>query len=273
MKSEEENCIMRCYQTTVFSVAGEAVVKKKELLVKPEAELEKHVEAGVINIYPEIKYQTIEGFGAAMTETTAYLLSTMKKEKQKSFLEDFFGKQGNGYKYIRTHIDSCDFSLSEYQAVKDPIEDYEFATFTLERDDKYIIPAIKEAIKINSEAGNEPISVLLSPWSPPYQWKTIPQQKKNDAAVYGGKREDKSDTPNTSRCNGGSLKPEYYGAWAKYLVKYIQSYLEEGIPVTMLTLQNETIAATNWDSCVWTVDEQKKFLVEHLYPEFRRAGS
>ena len=263
---------MKCNQITVFSADGEAIIKQHELPVKREADQEKHVESGAINVYPQIEYQTIEGFGAAMTETSAYLLSTMDPEKQQAFLEDFFGKNGSGYRYIRTHMDSCDFSLSEYQAVKDPIADPEFTTFTLERDHKYIIPAIKKAIQINDEAGNEPISVLLSPWSPPYQWKTVPKKQKNDAAVYGSSGTEKVDEAKPSRNHGGSLKPEYYSAWAKYLAKYVQAYLDEGIPVTMMTMQNESIAATNWDSCVWTAGEQKKFLVENLYPEFKKAG-
>lgn len=263
---------MQCNQVTVFSAGGEVIIKKEQLPVSREADQEKHAEAGVINIYPQIKYQTIEGFGAAMTESSAYLLSTMEKEKRWAFLNDFFGKEGNSYKYIRTHMDSCDFSLSEYQAVENPIEDPDFTTFTIERDRKYIIPIMKEAIKINNECEGDPICVLLSPWSPPYQWKTIPEKLKNDAAVYGGPERGKAEGEKPSRNHGGSLKPEYYGAWARYLVKYVMAYLKEGIPVTMITMQNESIAATNWDSCVWTVKEQKKFLIENLYPEFKKAG-
>ena len=74
------------------------------------------------------------------------------------------------------------------------------------------------------------------------------------------------------RNHGGSLKPEYYGSWAKYVVKYLQAYLDEGIPVTMLSLQNETVAATTWDSCVWTPEESKTYLKDYLYPEMKKAG-
>lgn len=80
------------------------------------------------------------------------------------------------------------------------------------------------------------------------------------------------DYDNPSRCNGGSLKPEYYGAWAKYMVKFVQAYLDEGVPVTMLSVQNEAIAATNWDSCVWEPEQEKIFLRDYLYPELKRAG-
>ena len=129
---------------------------------------------------------------------------------------------------VRIHIDSCDYSLDEYQAVADPIRDPELETFSISQDKKYIIPVVKEATRLS---GNS-ISVLLSPWSLPSQWKTPPEMQANDAAVYGG-YVNEIDFFKPNRCFGGRLKPEYYGSWAKYLVKYIQAYLEEGIPVTM----------------------------------------
>ena len=102
------------------------------------------------------------------------------------------------------------------------------------------------------------LSALLSPWSPPWQWKTPPLARRNDAAAYGGQEAGTAAEP--SRCNGGRLKPEYYPAWARYVVKYLEAYLAEGIPVTMLSVQNEAAAATPWDSCVWTGEEEKTFL-------------
>ena len=262
-----------CRQITTFCADGEAIVKEKVLPVTMEADEERHLESGVINLYPEITYQEIEGFGCAMTETSAYLLGTMEEKERRRVLEAYFGGNGARMRFIRTHMDSCDYSLEEYQAVKDPIADPDFATFSLERDHRYIIPMIREAMKVSAETDGEEISVLLSPWSPPYQWKTPPVRPKNDAGVYGGSGHEQAvDYEKPSRNNGGSLKPEYYASWAKYLVKYVQAYLAEGIPVTMMTLQNESIAATNWDSCVWTAKEQRKFLVENLYPEFVKAG-
>lgn len=77
------------------------------------------------------------------------------------------------------HIDSCDFSPEEYQAVADPIADPDFATFTIDRDKKYMIPMLKDAMAMTAQ----PFSILLSPWSPPFQWKTPPEAPKNDASV------------------------------------------------------------------------------------------
>ena len=153
-----------------------------------------------------------------MTESSAYLLMSLGKEERREVLKALFGPQGNRLKFIRTSIDSCDFGLGEYQAVEDPLKDPDFATFTLDRDRKYIIPMIREAMEVSAE----PLSVLLSPWSPPKQWKTPPARPKNDASVYGGMFGDINyDEP--SRDFGGSLKPEYYDAWARYLAKYVRA--------------------------------------------------
>ena len=70
-------------------------------------------------------------------------------------------------------MDSCDYSLEEYTAVEDPIADPDFETFSLKRDQKYILPVLKEALAMSKE----PISVLLSPWSPPACWKTPPERR------------------------------------------------------------------------------------------------
>ncbi len=259
---------MICQQITTFSANGLPYEHKKILPVTLEADEARHLESGVINVYPGISYQTIDGFGGAMTETSAYLFSKMSAQTRQEAMGKFFGPGSNGLTLIRVPIDSCDYSLEEYQAVEDPISDPELKSFSLKRDEMYVLPMLKEAIALS----DRPISVLMSPWSPPKQWKTPPARPKNDAQTYGGQFRQHIDYENPSRNNGGSLKPEYYSSWAKYLVKYVQAYLDEGIPVTMLTLQNESIAATNWDSCVWTAQQQKTFLRDHLYPAMVEAG-
>lgn len=264
---------MNAKQITTYAIGGKAIVEERILSVTTEADEPKHLESNVINLYPDLTFQEIEGFGGALTDTVGYLYSKMNETDKKQFLEDHFGKDGQHYRFIRMHMDSCDYSLEEYQAVADPIADPELTTFSIERDRTYMIPLLKDAMAMTVE----PFSVLLSPWSPPKQWKTPPARPKNDASVYGAGFDLSAFTPEIdydtpSRCHGGSLKKEYYRSWALYLAKYVQAYLDEGIPVTMMTLQNETIAATNWDSCVWSAKEQKTFLKDHLYPVFKEAG-
>ena len=243
-----------------------AEILLQPLAVTPEANYDHLVEGHVVGLYPSFCFQTVEGFGCAMTESACYLLSRMPAAERRETLSLWFGPEAGKARFIRIPIDSCDYALSEYQAVSDPLADPELKTFSIDRDRRYILPVVKEALALSG--GN--LSVLLSPWSPPWQWKTPPLARRNDAAAYGGQEAEAASGP--SRCNGGSLKPEYYPAWAHYLVKYLQAYLAEGIPVTMLSVQNEAAAATPWDSCVWSGEEEKRFLKDHLVPALREAG-
>lgn len=238
----------------------------QDLPVLNEGDFDHIVESHVIGLYPSFTFQTIEGFGCAMTETACFLLSQMTPEKRKETLSLWFGPEDGKARFIRIPMDSCDYSLSEYQAVWDPIADPELRTFSIERDRKYILPVVKEALALSGGK----LSVLLSPWSPPWQWKTPPLKQGNDVSAYGGQETTQFGQP--SRNNGGSLKPEFYGSWAKYLVMYIQAYLAEGIPVTMLSIQNEAAAATPWDSCVWTGEQEKIFLTDYLVPAMKAEG-
>lgn len=248
-------------------VSGGIFTEEGRLNWVDEATLPKAVEANVIGLYPDYTFQTVQGWGCAMTEASCYLLSQMTPETRRAALAKWFGPEGMNAGFIRMHIDSCDYSLSEYQAVADPIADPELETFNIDRDRKWTLPVVKEALQM--AGGN--LRVLLSPWSPPYQWKTPPEFSQNDAAVYGGEIL-KIDTDKPGRSFGGRLKKEYYGSWAKYLVKFVRAYLDEGIPVSMLSLQNEASAATAWDSCLWSGEEERCFLKEYLYPELERAG-
>ena len=249
------------------------------------------IENQVVNLYPGFAYQKIIGFGGAMTESAAYSLSLLPEDLRREALQAYFGEDGNGYTLLRTHIDSCDFALGMYQAVDD--SDPELASFSLNRDRQYILPALKAAIATT----DKPVSVLLTPWSPPAQWKTQPSilktlQSPEDLqkllppelsaaqletahpilhALYSMLKASMESGEGIRTC-GGHLKPEYYASWAKYLVKYVQAYIAEGIPVRWLSIQNEAQAATPWDSCQWTAQEEKTFLREYLYPAMDKAG-
>ena len=238
----------------------------RDLACEPESGFSHIVENHVIGLYPSCTFQTVEGFGCAMTETSCSLLAGLPAEQRREALSLWFGPEEGKARFIRIPIDSCDYALSEYQAVPDPISDPELKTFSISRDQKYMIPVVKEALAL---CGGK-LSVLMSPWSPPWQWKTPPLDRENDAAVYGGQKAVREGKP--SRCNGGSLKPEYYASWAAYLIKYLQAYLAEGIPVTMLSVQNEAAAATPWDSCVWTGEEERIFVKDFLFPALKAAG-
>lgn len=226
--------------TTEF-IGGKARESQSRALFAEDTE---GVEKCLINIHPEVQYQTVDGFGGAVTESACYVLSKLSPEKRDEVLEGYFGKSGIGYSHIRTHIDSCDFSLGHYSAVVDE-NDTGLKSFSISHDEALMIPAIKRAQELNGK----PLGVLLSPWSPPAFMKT-----------------------NGERNNGGSLKKEYYPLWAEYICRYVEAYRANGIEVSMLTIQNEPKAVQIWDSCVYTAEEEREFLKGHLHPALVRHG-
>lgn len=202
-------------------------------------------ELNILNVYPEIRYQSICGLGGAITESAGSVLNRMGHENAKKVIGSYFDRtDGIGYSMIRTHIDSCDFSETMYEADSDPA-DRHLRKFSVARSQKYVIPYIKMAY----EAAGKELPVLLSPWSPPAYMKT-----------------------NNSRINGGHLKKECYQVWSEYMCRYIEEYKKLGVNVAAVSVQNEPNASQRWDSCLYTSEEEKEFLSEYLYPEICREG-
>lgn len=197
----------------------------------------------VVNLYPELTHQTVEGFGGAFTEAAAVSFESLKEAAKKEFLEGYFGKAGLCYTMGRIHMNSCDFALGNYTYVEEG--DETLASFDVAHDKKSIFPLIKSAMEC---AGRE-ISLLLSPWSPPAYMKT-----------------------NGEMNNGGKLKEEYYKLWAVYYAKYIKACREEGINIKYVTVQNEPAAVQTWDSCVYSAKEEGTFAAEYLVPTLEKAG-
>ena len=218
----------------------------KEMLVQKESvTLVRDVETEnqLINVYPQMIYQDILGFGGSFTETSAYNFAQVSDDVKMKIAEAYFDKEkGIGVNFCRTHIHSADFSLSLYNYTEDG--DTELKTFTLERDRKYVIPMIKAAQKYTSE-----LYLLASPWSPP-GW-----MKDSGKMIQGGK-----------------LLPEHYDTWARYMTKFFEEYKKEGIEFFGVTVQNEPKAVQTWESCVYSGTEEAVFAVKNLRPTLDKAG-
>jgi len=202
------------------------------------------VEDRVVTLYPEISYEAFEGFGGAITDSAAYVYSLMDEKQRQALLHEYFSPDRMGYRMVRLHMDSCDFSTDMYEAMSDKT-DTELCSFSMERTEKYMLPMLYDAQK----AAGRRLEIMLSPWSPPAFMKT-----------------------NGSRKQGGSLKEEYYGLWAEYICRYILEFKNRGFFVRRISLQNEPKAAQTWDSCVYTAQQEKAFLKEAMYPALRRRG-
>ena len=192
------------------------------------------IETGLVNIYPNIEYQTIKGFGGAFTEASAITLNKLSKENREKIIKMYFDpKEGIGYNLGRVHINSCDFSLGNYTCVDENDETLE--SFQINRDKLAVIPMIKDAMKYSD------IEIIASPWSPPAYMKT-----------------------NGEMNHGGKLKEEYFELWAEYYVKFIKAYQAEGISISKISVQNEPKAVQRWDSCVFTAEEERDFVKNYL---------
>lgn len=197
-----------------------------------------------VNLHPDFRYQTFEGFGGSLTEAAAYTWHTMPQKRREEFMEACFGESGLGYTQARMAIDSCDACLGNYAALEDE-KDREMKSFSIGRDEQYILPFWKAAQK----AAGEPIWVMMSPWSPPAFMKT-----------------------NGDKNHGGRLREEYKGMWADYLCRFLESYRQKGVALKRISVQNEPAAVQIWDSCVYSAEEEKAFLKDHLYPALCAHG-
>ncbi len=193
------------------------------------------------------QFQPIEGFGFALTGGSAQLLMRMTPTRRHALLEQVFSTHGDGIgvSYLRVTIGSSDMNdhVYSYDDLPAGETDPGMAHFSLAPDRQYVIPALQQILAINSK-----IRILASPWSAP------PWMKTNGAV------------------KDGHLKPEYYPAYARYFVKYIQGMRAQGIPITAITVQNEPLNPKNTPSMVMFADEEDAFIGKDLGPAFAKAG-
>lgn len=192
-------------------------------------------------------FQTIDGFGNCLTGGSAILLNNMSPSERSSLLRELFGTDGNaiGISYLRVSIGASDLSdrVFSYDDLPEGETDPEMSRFSLTPEKEDLIPVLKEILEINPG-----IKILGSPWSAPLWMKT------------------------TFSSIGGSLKPEWYGAYAKYFVKYIQGMKAEGIDIDAITIQNEPLYGGNNPSMLMSAAEQALFIKQYLGPAFATAG-
>ena len=201
-------------------------------------------EGSVVNIYEDVKYQQILGFGAALTESSAYNYSLLSAENKKKFLALYYSREnGIGYSFGRTHINSCDFGLELYTYVEDG--DKTLETFSIDRERKYVLPMLKDILAYCDQE----LILFASPWSPPAYMKD-----------------------NESPFRGGSLKEEYKRLWALYYAKYINAFAEEGVTVSAISVQNEPKARQSWESCYYSAEDERDFIEKYLAPVLEEEG-
>lgn len=191
------------------------------------------------------QFQSIDGFGYALTGGSAMLMNTkLNAEQRSALLKELFLTEGNGIgiSYLRVSIGASDLDevVFSYDDLKKGETDPRLSKFNLSYDTLHLIPVLKEILALNPN-----LKIMGSPWSPPVWMKDNNLPK------------------------GGSLKPEYYEVYANYLVKYIQAMTAEGISMDAITLQNEPENPNNTPSLLMTAEEQALFVKRNLGPAFK----
>lgn len=202
-----------------------------------------------ITIDESKRYQSMDGFGSAITGSTAYNLLKMNQGDRKKFLtETFSPTEGMGQSYIRVAIGCSDFSLSEYTLNDEPgMENFSLQTEEIE----YVIPVIKEILAINPE-----IKIMGSPWTAP-RWMKV---------------DNLTDLNPYDSWTGGHLNPKFYQEYATYFVNWLKAMKEHDIQIYSITVQNEPLNAGNSASMLMFWDEQRDFVKQALGPKLKEAG-
>lgn len=202
---------------------------------------------------PQIKvdttqtFQTMDGFGYTLTGGSAFVINKMPAAEKSALLKELFGKGDNAISinFLRVSIGASDLNATVFTYDDMPAgqTDPDMKNFSLGPDKTSLVPLLKEILAINPT-----IKIMGSPWTPPV-W-----MKDNGSSI------------------GGSLKPEYYDAYAKYFVKYVEAMKAEGINIHAITPQNEPLHPGNNPSLLMLAEQQAAFIKNHLGPAFTSAS-
>jgi glucosylceramidase len=198
-----------------------------------------------IAVYPDACRQTIEGFGGCFVEKGWEALSVLDREERLAVMRRIFDPVGGlGFTVCRVPVGANDYAIDRYSLNETPL-DYEMKHFSIDRDRMRLIPYIQEAMSIQPG-----LRLWASAWTPP-TW-----MKDNRGYDSGNFLDD----------------PKIYRAYALYLLRFIQAYRREDLPVEAVAVQNEPGTLTNYPSCDWTPGQVLTFIRDHLGPLFLKEG-
>ncbi|KAF2880502.1 hypothetical protein ILUMI_25673 [Ignelater luminosus] len=195
----------------------------------------------IIELDIKKEYQTIIGWGGAITDSVGINIRNLSTETQKKLLKSYFSDEGLEYNLIRVPIGGTDFSIHNY-TYDDGIEDAELAHFSLAKEDlEYKIPVLKLA----NTYSNNTLQLLGSSWYAP-NW----MQTHN----------------NTKR---GYIKRSMYQVWADYHIKFLKSYKEYGLGFWAITTGNEPVDSSSYVK--WHAKPIGIWIASNLGPAIRNS--
>ncbi len=205
----------------------------------------KQVAADAIQLDIAATKQDILGFGAAITEASAYVLSRLSGAERAPVMRDLFASDAMALNVCRTCIGSSDYATKVYSYDESTEPDPELKKFSIDHDKEFYLPMLREARKENPE-----LFLFSSPWSPP-GWM------KPDHTMLGG-----------------AMRKLSFGPYAQYFVKFLEAYKAEGVDIHAVTVQNETDAEQegHMPACLWAQEQEMEFAARFLAPALRKTG-
>jgi len=201
-----------------------------------------------VAIDPSQQFQRMHGFGAAMTDASAELLSKLPTARRRAIMAELFGRKndGLGFSFTRLTVGASDFSRTHYSYndTAGNAPDPNLKHFSIAPARQYVLPRVREALAINPR-----LKVMISPWSAPAWMKT------NKSLIQG------------------QLEPRYYPAFAQYLARTVEAFGREGVPVAMLSIQNEpNFEPDSYPGMRVDPPQRAAIIGRHLGPLFKTRG-
>jgi len=206
--------------------------------------------APTIVVDPTLTYQRMQGFGGAITDSSATVLYRLSPAARAATMRSLFDPvTGDGLDYLRQPIGASDFVATAdytYDDLPAGQTDYAQQHFSIAHDQAQILPLLRQA-----EALNPHLQIIASPWSPPAWMKT-------NGSLIGGRLID---------------DPRIYRSYALYLLKFVQAYKANGVHVDAITVQNEPQNRTpsGYPGTDMPSAQEEK-VISNLGPMLRAAG-
>jgi glucosylceramidase len=206
----------------------------------------------VINVNAGVRYQQVNGFGAAMTDTSAWLIEDETPvAARQTLMHELFGAGGIHLSFVRVPMGASDFTHDgtpyTYDDMPAGASDRSLRHFSIAHDRAYILPALRQV-----QAEDPQTEFLASPWTPP-AWMKANRSLGNEG-------------------NRGTLLASSFGPWARYFVAFLQQYARAGVPIGAITPQNEPGTPTLYPGLNLPASAEAAWIAHDLAPALAAAG-
>jgi len=269
-KSGKDSMLKSTSEILLTSEAGEKLARQANVDFQQGT-----AQGNVIVIEPENIKQTIDGIGSSFTESSAFVLAHLDRQKRMEVMRQIYSESGANFSLARTHIASCDFTVEGKYAyvnendskldsfsIREDVKGFDKKKYPNIQDEKYdILPMIQQALTIKKRQADNRLRIVASAWTAPPWMKDI-----DDWYISGAPE-------NNWQGTGGALKPEYVSVYADYLIKYLDAYKKEGVDIWGITPVNEPHGNNGqWESMHFSPESQNEFVKNFLGPKLKESG-